>query len=539
MRPPLQALFSPLRSGQTERDRRPPRALPLGVWLLAVLVLFLAALAFNEPGFMDAYYYYHVAVNLAAGRGFTEDFIWIYLTNPAGLTHPSNLYWMPLTSIIAAPFLALLGEHFRVAQIPFVLISAAVPATTAAIARQVFRGDFKPWAAALLAMFSGFYLVYWVAIDSFGTFTLAATAVFVATAALLRDPLPTSRLVALGAAMGVATGVGHLMRADGPLLLGSSVLVLLLFGASSTRPRRLTAVSIAMIAYALIMLPWFLRNLGVAGAPLPGGGLQTIFLREYNEIFSYGLSLDASWYIGQEMGGILQGKALAALRNLAVLFGMQYWLAPFAVIGWWSLRKSALFLPPLIYGAVLYSIMTLVFTFPSGRGSMLHSSVVLLPWLCIATVQGIERTVRWIAARRPRWNGPIATRNFTLIFVGFSVLLSCYLVFDQARGWQRQVNAYRDLAPVVFADRPDAVPMVLNPPGWWYTTRQPALQTPSNGPEAAMAAATRYGATHLVIEPARSRDWKPFLQDAQDTADTRFELLEEKGDYRVYRIRPP
>ena len=41
------------------------------------------------------------------------------------------------------------------------------------------------------------------------------------------------------------------------------------------------------MAYLLVMLPWFARNLAVIGTPLPVGGTATIWLRGYNEIVSY------------------------------------------------------------------------------------------------------------------------------------------------------------------------------------------------------------------------------------------------------------
>ena len=80
--------------------RRLTRDLP---WLfgLALLVRLLAALFQQQPNYMDAAYYYVNALNLAAGRGFVEDFVWNYLGNPAPPPQPSHLYWMPLTSMLA------------------------------------------------------------------------------------------------------------------------------------------------------------------------------------------------------------------------------------------------------------------------------------------------------------------------------------------------------------------------------------------------------------------------------------------------------
>lgn len=490
---------------------------------LAAAVLVPASLVFHEPGFIDAYYYFHVATNLAAGRGFTEDLIWNYLGDPPAITHPSNLYWMPLVSTVSAPFLALFGPSFRAAQQPLVVISALVPAATALVTWHCFGGWFKPLAAAALVLFGGYYFVYWTAVDAFALYALAAGGSFLATAGLMSG----GRSFALAGALGACCAVAHLARADGPLLLLTN-------GGLLLARHRLPALAMAIAAYLLVMAPWFLRNYLVTGMPLPGGGLQTVFLREYNEVFAYGLNLDLAYYLSQEPGEMVAGKATAALRNLGVLFGLQYWLVPFAVIGWRAAlrddRQRALFLPPLAYGVALYLVMTLVFTFPSGRGTMLHSSVALLPWLAIGAVDGIERTVYWIARRRTHWAPARAFRNFTGIFIAFAIVISIYALVDQARGWSRQTDAYRELAPLLFADDQAAVPMLLNAPGWWYATGRPAIQTPSNGADAAIAAARRYGATHLVMEPAVPQDWEGFHGDA------RFRLLQERNGYAVYRV---
>lgn len=517
------------------RINQSPLLLALLAWAGALLVLAPAALAFNDPGFMDAYYYYHVAVSLATGRGFVEDVIWNYLADPVGVPQPSNLYWMPLVPIVAAPFISVLGESFRAAQAPFVLLSAAVPAVTAVVGRRVLGGLWPGVAAGALVLFGGYYFVYWVAIDAFALFGLAGMAVFLATAALASAKSVRRHELLLAVGLGLATAAAHLARADGPLLLASAIVTLGVVGRPGTLIVRIRLGSIAVAAYVACILPWLVRNVAVAGTPLPGGGARTLFLREYNEIFSYGLSIGPEWYFSQGFGPLLEAKLLAALRNLGVLFGLEYWLVPFAVVGWLALRRDRRFVAALVYGVILYLVMTLLFTFPSGRGSMLHSSVALLPWLAIAAVRGIAVAVDWIASRLRHWNVPLATRNFTLIFVLCSAAVSVYLAIEQAAGWGSQVEVYRDLSDTVYAAGPTALPMLLNPPGWWYATRRPAIEAPSNGPTAALAAADRYGATHLIIEPARARDWGPFL-DAD--AWPGFRLIWEEGGYQVYELGP-
>ncbi|MSQ10723.1 MAG: hypothetical protein EXR52_06940 [Dehalococcoidia bacterium] len=504
----------------------------IGVWAAAFAALAAAAQVFRTPGFMDAYYYYHVAVNLAAGRGFTEDVVWNYLTNAVAVSHASNLYWMPLTSLFMAPVLALGGESFRLAQVPLLALSAAVPAITAVAAARRLGGRFRGAIAAGIALFCGYYFVYWTTLDSFGAFALAALAVFLLAGRLSQVAPRTPLLLGLG--LGAATAVAHLARADGPQLAVAAWVSVVVTQRRCLGRSHALALAASLAAYLVCMGPWLLRNLAVSGALLPSGGVQTLWLTEYNEIFSYQLPLTFDRYLAQEIGPIVQGKLTAAVRNLGVLFGLEYWLIPFAVAGWWRLRHWGPMGPAFTYGVLLYLVMTLAFTFPSGRGSMLHSGVALVPWLAIAAVVGIEMAVHWVAKRLPHWNPPVAFRNFSLIFVALSAGLCVYLTFDQARDWHRQVDGYQAIAPAVPGAQP--VVMTLNPPGWWYVTRQASIQVPSDGPAAAVAAADRYGATHLLLEPQRAKAWEQVTP-----ADLRafgFRLVTEAEGYSLFERFP-
>ena len=92
--------------------------------VLGLLVAAIAARWVRAPGYMDADYYDVTARELAGGHGFSETFLWNYLDDPQGVPHPSHLYWMPLASVLAAAGMALFGNTFRAAQLPFVLLAA-------------------------------------------------------------------------------------------------------------------------------------------------------------------------------------------------------------------------------------------------------------------------------------------------------------------------------------------------------------------------------------------------------------------------------
>src|SRR5512142_793299 len=106
--------------------------------LLAVLGF---ALAFGTaqfqkfPGYLDSDYYFAGGTQLAAGKGFTEPYLWNYLDDPAGLPHPSHSYWMPLSSLITAAGLWIThSTTYAAGRLGFLLLAALAPVVTAALA---------------------------------------------------------------------------------------------------------------------------------------------------------------------------------------------------------------------------------------------------------------------------------------------------------------------------------------------------------------------------------------------------------------------
>jgi hypothetical protein len=106
--------------------RFPFRRDALIVALLALALGAGMAALIRNPGYTDAYYYFNAGQRLIQGKGLTDAAIWTYIGAPAGLPIPSHLYWMPLTSLVAAGGMALGGPTFDAAQIPFVVLYAGM-----------------------------------------------------------------------------------------------------------------------------------------------------------------------------------------------------------------------------------------------------------------------------------------------------------------------------------------------------------------------------------------------------------------------------
>ena len=124
------------------------------LFILGLGAALIMATFVRNPGYMDADYYFAGGKRLAAGFGFSEIILWNYLDDPSGLPHPSHGYWMPLTSIIAAAGMKLLGNlSFSAGRTVFILIAGLLPLVTGAIAYSFTHRKVSAFLAGFLAAF--------------------------------------------------------------------------------------------------------------------------------------------------------------------------------------------------------------------------------------------------------------------------------------------------------------------------------------------------------------------------------------------------
>ena len=506
----------------------PPQALArnlLAVFLLALAVRLALAMPQTQPHYFDAYYYYNVAESLHLGRGFTVDFIWNYLQNPTSVTHPSNLYWMPLTSILAWLSFSVFGASFRAAQLPFILLSSLPPLLAYYISWRIYARRDYAWLSAILTTFSPFYLKYWACPDNFAPFAVTA-----GLSLVLMHLLWSKRQARYALLTGLLIGLSHLARADGLLLWPAFALLLVvillqqrrgathesLTSGSGSRVATLTICvvwfALAVSGYLLVMIPWFWRNWTLIGAAVSGAATKTIFLRSYADLFSYTPDLSLESYLAWGWRSILQSKLSAARHNLAVLLGaLQFHLAPMALIGLWQLRRRREYVPFYVYASTLYLAMTLIFTFPSMHASMLHSTGALLPFLFAATIPGIDTVVSWIAVRRRTWHPRTARRVFR---VGLTAVVVAISLFDYSQSvflsldplglqplWNQANTGYVTVSAWLDEKDPgDPLVMVVDPPAYFYLTHRPAIVIPNDEVDGIVEVARRYRADYLVLE---------------------------------------
>lgn len=523
------------------REERPRLA---ALWAGTLVLHGLAAWPLRVPGYMDACYYYEGARALYQGQGFWENFLWNYLDDPSGLPHPSHLYWMPLPSVWMYLAFLVVGPGLRTAQAANVLLSAFLPPLAYILSRASGGERWQGFLAAGLTACSGFYLIYWPAPDGFALFGLVGTLCLAALAWGLAQPGP--RPFALAGALG---GLAHLTRADGLLL--ALLAVALPWWAHGRRRsdqaggwrRAVASAGLALGAYLLVMAPWFARNLQVVGRPLPAGGLKTLFLRDYDDLFAYGREISLASYLAWGWGNILRSKAAALWANAqtVVAVWLQVFAAPLAAWGLWRWRRKAWVQVSVLYGGLLYLAMSLGFSAPGPRGALLHSGTALLPFLHAAAGPGLKAAVAWVRRYRRHWQPDVACRVFAGGLLALSALMSGLLYARAVWGggnlppWNER-DAHYPQVEAWLAGRaaPDDRLMVVNPPCYTYFAGRPTVAIPNEPVETVLAAADRYGARYLLLEANHPRPLNGLYEGRE--AHPRLRPLRRWGDAVLFAV---
>ncbi|NWF69831.1 MAG: hypothetical protein HXY40_12170 [Chloroflexi bacterium] len=512
--------------------------------LMALLTAFLLTRASTHPGYTDAFYYLNAANRLVSGQGLTDAYLWNYVNAPDGLPADAFRYWMPLASLCAA-FGMWLGNapgSYAAAQWPFVAMYAALALTGFWLGATLGGSRRHAWLGGLLMLFSGFFVRFWGEISTFAPYGLVGAWCLIATGLAIKQRRSGWLFIA-----GLCAGLGHLARADGVLLL-LVVYVAVLWEAWNTRLSdtgqrfgwRRGLLSL-MIGYLLPMTPWFLRNLALFGAPLPAGGLQAIWFREYDDLFSYPFAASAQTFFADGIGLLLNSRWTALSTNLMRFVAEQGWivLAPLILVGLWRRRRLPFLRAFWLYVLGLHIVMTFVFAYPGFRGGLFHSSAALLPFWAILGVLGLDDVVDWIARRRRHWRAASAKLVFSGGVLALAVILSLLA--------SRPANSvpapfYVELRQTL---APDARVMINDPAALYYFTGLGGVVLPNNAPDVIPEIAQRYGATHVLLRyvtlPSGERipDAPRALWFDPDAPPAfLIEIPLETPDVRLYAIRP-
>jgi hypothetical protein len=511
--------------------------LPLTLYLIALAVRAITGWLHPDPAYTDSTYYVGVARSLAAGHGFTVDFIWSFvdvgghLPAVGTLPIPSNAHWMPLASLIQVPFLVVFGTSALAALVPFMLIGATAAPLTWAIARDAGLGRDQALVAGLMSAVPGGLTPFLGQPDNFALFMpLGALALWLCSRGLRGD----ARAFALG---GLVVGVATLARNDGVLLGVPFALGWLaqwwprrtipgtpLATDPNAEPeptaepeprgarRRLplaTAVGCALFFLAA-MGPWYARQLAVFGSLSPSASSgRILWITDYKQLFSVAGDPTLASFLSQGWGPLLLSRVSGFVAAVTILGAVPFlfFLVPFILWAAWARRSSILFRPWFLYGAVLLALSGLLFAVHVPYGTFLHSAVALVPHGYVLAIEGIGLAVAWVARRRRHWDVPRATWTFSVVALLTLSLGAGVGVWKADRDWGADADVRR-AAGVMLAGM--AAPadrlMTADPGAFRYYAGLGGIVTPADPLPVVETAARAYDISWLVLERAHIVD---------------------------------
>ncbi len=493
------------------------------VGLIALIIGLILMFSLSQPAYTDAYYYFNAGKRLATGQGLTDAALWTYLGNPTKLPAPSHLYWMPLASLMQAVSMFILGATFRAAQLPMLFCYIGLVVIAFWFGGRLHGSRRGAWIAAILTLFSGYFMAYWLMTDAFALFGLVG-----AEALVCMGLGRTTGQMRWFIAAGVLSAFAHLTRADGLLF----IFVLILIALWSRNPK---AALFGSIAYLLTMLPWFLRNYAEIGAILPMGGFQTAWMRDYVETVNYPGVISLDKFLNSGPGFILQTRVDAivgssgAFANLIAVEGMIF-IAPLMLIGLWRRRFDPFLSAFILYAVGLHAAMSLVFAFPGMRGGLFHSAAALVPFWAALGICGLDDVIRWLAKRR-RWKVQGALRFFGAALVILAVSFSLILAIPTIRRFNILNTRYIELGTKL---PKDAVVIINDPPALYYYTGLSAIVVPNASPDVIPELAAKYGATHLVLDENRTEPMSDLYTGK--TVPPFLKLISREGDLQIYEV---
>lgn len=516
-----------------------------------MVVLFVAALAFRfvasllvaEPAYLDAAYYELVARRVAEGHGLTVPVVWSFLdtggTLPADprLPIPSNRHWMPLTGLVSAASMSVLGASRFAAELPHAVIGAALVPATAWIGWWLWRSRPVAVASGILALFAGPMLVYVPMVDSFALFGAFGTAAIAAAILAIRPGGNGWWIVGSAACVALAT----LTRVDGALLALAPAIAWL--ARRRIGPWKVPGpvistwwVVAAAGAAVLIISPWMARQVAEFGSVLPSAGGRLLWLTDYNDQFSITRDASPAALLADGIPALVGSRIDAFVQVMgrtAVLLG-GFFLLPL-LYGLWRERRRADLAPFLAYWVALLAFMVLLFAVHAPAGAWYHSAWAWLPFAIPLAVANTKPMLAAFGRRISMLSRPRNVRFLTAAALAGAVLLSLIGSAALVAQWERDRAKVETAAGFLAAEatRSDVV-MYVDPPSLNLLTGNPVVAPPYDPLPVVRQAAEAYGVRWIVVERASgaSRDALG-LWDGADWLTS--EPVFEDGDVRIYR----
>jgi hypothetical protein len=507
--------------------------IPVGLYLLALVIRLLVAGELPFPTTEPSAYYVDVAQNLVAGEGLVSHGVWSYATPPLEVPKPAFELWLPMSSFVSATAMSVLGSSFWAAQVGSAVLGALVAPLAWGLAREAGRaqsldarrGGAVAIASGLLAAVLSPLVLASVVPDSFVPFTvflligalLIPRVLGVRDSHVLSDRRPS---ILAGLGLGIALGLTYLSRQE-VIWLGLTVLLMLGWVSRSrpvgTRLRDVAGRLWPVVAGGLIVVvPWLVRNYADLGSPFPGQAVENLFLVQNEDIFAFSERPGAGTYLDQGLATILWNPIAAAwdsLVNVIVLPAFPIGLAGLiALVGMRhspALRSPTALVAVLISAALTFASTMLLFPVATLWGTFMHASGPLLVALIVLAALGGDALLARISALRG-WEKPnvILAPIALLAVAGVLAFFQIRVFSDQSHETEDRYAALGTALSAVSTQVGGEVPatLITDHPMWLADALDgTAVALPDEEPASIIALSRLFDAPWVVVVGERGR----------------------------------
>jgi 4-amino-4-deoxy-L-arabinose transferase-like glycosyltransferase len=506
----------------------------------------------------DISFYYAVAKNLAAGRGFVIDYIWNFWNRPTGIPTFSNDWWMPLTSVLSALGMLIGGVSYVSAQTTMVVVTSVLPLVVYLLGSELWQSRAVGLVGALLATTFHLFMDQVSAPLSHGPYVVLASLALWLIVRAMRDSRSWKWA-------GAAIGLAQLARSDSIVLFGALAAAALI-----GRPRPpWRALLAAPLCWAAVMSPWWIHNLVVLGTPQPGGSLRAAFLPNYLNWYSLPECVTPERWLANGWGAVLALKRQISATNLVtaatgVVSGAAdrtgaWEHAPLLVLLWLSwlgllttLRRR--FIPFWTQWALVWVFYSLVFTavgeesFRTGMYSVYPMLVLCAAAALLLLARGLSRLLPAGETWRERAAAALVA-GASLWLVAGQLRYAEASMIKKGAAIDEMYEAYTALRHQIIEPLglQDAVLMAMEVHQLNTITGMKGVMIPLEPEPVIREVARRYGATHLLLvndliagDP-QNRSLRPGLMDIDK--NPHFQLVAGPAErsnkgyrFRLYKI---
>jgi hypothetical protein len=534
------------------------------VFAVALLVRAWAAAQMPFPIPEDATYYWGAARNLVDGHGLTSNALWTYVT-PArdatgglslGFPRPAFEIWLPLPALLAAIAMGVAGSTaYGPALVVPVVAGAAIPVLAWRIAADLAEERaLTPERARTVAVGTGLVAALWlplvlpgVVLDSTSLFGVPALAACLLMVRLARRPparLLDTRVIALGAAIGIA----YLSRNEA-VWIGLTWLAIAVWSRRGQGPRAIVApVAIAGLTALLVMSPWLVRNWLTFGSPLPGQAVLNALSLTGFDIFAWADRPTLDRYLAAGVGELLDERTTAFAHNLVdVLIVPGFPISLLGIVVMPSVGRARALRPLLLLALLTFGAATLLFPVATTWGTFLHAAVPALVLLLVVGLAGLDAGIAAVGRRRG-WTRPVAWLG--PLFAGFAAMLFVMAGIPSYAGQARAIEAKYAALSERFAALGDplvpTVPVIASYPIWVAESNGVrTLAFPDEPVSSVLEIARTFGARYVILDGTHGT-WPARLTTDPDARCLAPVVLppatgvpEGTADFTIYRIACP